>query len=71
MHNQKAEKVQEILKFQNEFQPEVLARNSSPTQTVLANDVVTACGSYTWPVNGLVYNTKWILYRWRRNYTTF
>ena len=37
-----------------------VARSSSPTPSVLATDVVTACDSYTWPVNGLVYNISGI-----------
>ena len=32
-----------------------IARNSSPTPSILSTDVITACNSYTWPVNGLTY----------------
>ena len=37
-----------------------LARNNSPTPIVLATDVITACGSYTWPVNNSVYTISGI-----------
>ncbi|MFB9089230.1 hypothetical protein ACFFUU_06435, partial [Flavobacterium paronense] len=37
-----------------------IARNSNSTRSVLATDVITACNSYTWPVNGLTYNISGI-----------
>ncbi|UPT69481.1 MAG: T9SS type A sorting domain-containing protein [Flavobacterium sp. JAD_PAG50586_2] len=37
-----------------------IARNGTPNPIVFATDVVTACGSYTWPVNGQTYTASGI-----------
>ncbi|WP_309613916.1 T9SS type A sorting domain-containing protein [Flavobacterium sp.] len=56
----KSGKGSEHTNFSKRVSARNVARNSNPTLSVLATDVVTACNSYTWPVNGLTYTNTGI-----------